>query len=165
LFIQEYALARLWQRWGVEPVAIFGEILGVADVALTVSFFDLGGDSLTGAMVTARINKVFGTKISLREFVSDPISAILAAQIHKQMTLAERQHHVLAVLADFPWPDQCSDSLMAADGVGAGAFLPCSQYLRHCARASSEAAVPRESNWAYRSAQPARCGGLCALGA
>lgn len=71
--------------------AIFGEILGVADVAPTVSFFDLGGDSLTGAMVAARIYKVFGTKISLREFVSDPIPAILAAQIHKQMTLAERQ--------------------------------------------------------------------------
>lgn len=69
--------------------AIFGEILGVADVAPTASFFDLGGDSLTGAMVTARINKVFGTKISLREFISDPVSATLAAQIHKQMTLAE----------------------------------------------------------------------------
>jgi len=68
--------------------AIFGEILGVEDVAPSASFFDLGGDSLTGAVVTARINGIFGTKISLREFVTDPVPAVLAAQIRQHTTRA-----------------------------------------------------------------------------
>ncbi|HEY6315179.1 MAG TPA: beta-ketoacyl synthase N-terminal-like domain-containing protein [Streptosporangiaceae bacterium] len=70
--------------------AIFGEILGIEDVDPTMSFFDLGGDSLTGTQVAARITEVFGTKISLREFFDDPTAATLAAQIHKHTTRTER---------------------------------------------------------------------------
>jgi phthiocerol/phenolphthiocerol synthesis type-I polyketide synthase E len=69
--------------------AIFGGVLGVEDVGPRLSFFDLGGDSLTAALVTARITEVFGTKIPLREFVADPTPATVAARIREQMTRAE----------------------------------------------------------------------------
>jgi phthiocerol/phenolphthiocerol synthesis type-I polyketide synthase E len=65
--------------------AIFGEILGIADAGYATSFFDLGGDSLTGTQVVARIREVFSAELSLREFFDDPTVATVAAHIRERM--------------------------------------------------------------------------------
>jgi amino acid adenylation domain-containing protein len=51
LFVIEYALARLWQRWGVEPVAMFGHSVGEYAAACVAGVFQ-ERDAL--ALVAAR---------------------------------------------------------------------------------------------------------------
>ncbi|MDT0223200.1 non-ribosomal peptide synthetase, partial [Gordonia sp. AC31] len=61
--------------------ALVAEILGVSDVGVTTSLFDLGGNSLTATRVAARAAEHFGTTVSARDVFADPTVRGLAAVI------------------------------------------------------------------------------------
>ncbi|KSU58247.1 MULTISPECIES: non-ribosomal peptide synthetase [unclassified Gordonia (in: high G+C Gram-positive bacteria)] len=61
--------------------ALVAEILGVSDVGVTTSLFDLGGNSLTATRVAARAAEHFGTTVSAREVFADPTVRGLGAVI------------------------------------------------------------------------------------
>ncbi|GAA2642234.1 hypothetical protein GCM10010399_90190 [Dactylosporangium fulvum] len=62
---------------------IYAEVLGVDRVGITDNFFHLGGDSITGSRLAARIAEAFGVDVSLRTMLTLPtvaeVSAALAA--------------------------------------------------------------------------------------
>jgi acyl transferase domain-containing protein len=65
---------------------IFGEVLGVAEPDPTVSFFDLGGDSLTASQVVARVRDAYSVVLTLREFLDHCSIGELARHIDQFMT-------------------------------------------------------------------------------
>lgn len=66
---REHALARIWSR-----------VLGIADIGVTDSFFDLGGDSLRAMELIARARATLGIEISLQHLFEQPtIKGLLAA--------------------------------------------------------------------------------------
>ncbi|OUC76204.1 non-ribosomal peptide synthetase, partial [Gordonia lacunae] len=78
---------------GAEPPAtateaalagLVAEILGVNDVGVTTSLFDLGGNSLTATRVAARAAERFDTTVSARAVFADPTIRGLAAVIDDQ---------------------------------------------------------------------------------
>jgi thioesterase domain-containing protein/acyl carrier protein len=65
-------------------VEIWEELIGVEGIGVTDDFFDLGGDSLIGVMVFARIEEVLGRNL--------PVSILLTAStIRKQVDLIQNQ--------------------------------------------------------------------------
>jgi amino acid adenylation domain-containing protein len=58
--------------------AIWSEVLMLPRVGVRDNFFELGGDSLSATRAFARINRDFGTHISLREMLDNPTIAGLA---------------------------------------------------------------------------------------
>ncbi|MCX5046727.1 amino acid adenylation domain-containing protein [Aldersonia sp. NBC_00410] len=59
---------------------IFGAVLGIDDVGIDESFFDLGGDSLVATKVVARINSALGSSVALRDLFDAPTVAQIAAR-------------------------------------------------------------------------------------
>ena len=57
---------------------LFAEVLGADRVWADDSFFDLGGDSLLGMRLVARVQAVLGAELSIRELFSDPTPAGIA---------------------------------------------------------------------------------------
>jgi|GEM_PF-2366567 len=65
-------------------VKIWEDLIGVEGIGVTDDFFDLGGDSLVGVMVFARIEEVLGRNL--------PVSILLtASSIRKQVELIENR--------------------------------------------------------------------------
>jgi amino acid adenylation domain-containing protein len=60
---------------------LWAEILGLPDIGRDDDFFGLGGDSLTGAVVGARIHAVLGVELSLGTIADHPTISALAALI------------------------------------------------------------------------------------
>jgi amino acid adenylation domain-containing protein len=58
---------------------IWAEILELPDIGREDDFFNLGGDSLSGAIVAARIHAVLGVELSLGEIADHPTILALAA--------------------------------------------------------------------------------------
>ncbi|MBN4926179.1 amino acid adenylation domain-containing protein, partial [Hoyosella rhizosphaerae] len=58
--------------------AIFAEVLGVEQVSVADSFFELGGNSLMATRVIARVNESFGTELIVRELFEAPTVSSLA---------------------------------------------------------------------------------------
>ncbi|RBO90906.1 non-ribosomal peptide synthase protein (TIGR01720 family)/amino acid adenylation domain-containing protein, partial [Nocardia puris] len=58
----------------------FGDVLGVDRVGLDDDFFELGGNSLVGTQVIARINRAVGANLSVRDLFEAPAVAALAAR-------------------------------------------------------------------------------------
>ncbi|WP_278314498.1 non-ribosomal peptide synthase/polyketide synthase [Lolliginicoccus levis] len=63
---------------------IFTEVTNHERVGATVSFFDLGGNSLSATLVTTRINEAFGCDLNLRDLFESPTVAGLAALVEHQ---------------------------------------------------------------------------------
>ncbi|WP_328912415.1 MULTISPECIES: type I polyketide synthase [unclassified Streptomyces] len=69
--------------------AVFRDVLGLPSVAADVSFFHLGGDSLSMAQVLARVRRAYAVRVPVREFVARPTPQGLAALIESR-TAADR---------------------------------------------------------------------------
>ncbi|MEO9330057.1 amino acid adenylation domain-containing protein, partial [Gordonia aurantiaca] len=70
---------------------IVGEILGIDEIGVTASLFDLGGNSLTAARVAARAAEIFDTAVSARDLFSDPTVRGLAAIIDRRLAGADAE--------------------------------------------------------------------------
>jgi amino acid adenylation domain-containing protein len=68
----EVAVARIW-----------GELLGVSAVGVNESFFDLGGHSLLGAQLLARVRSELRVELPLQTLFEAPTVAALAAEIDR----------------------------------------------------------------------------------
>ncbi|MCX5046521.1 amino acid adenylation domain-containing protein [Aldersonia sp. NBC_00410] len=60
---------------------VFGELLGVEQVGVDESFFDLGGNSLLATRAVARINASIDGTVALRDLFDAPTAAQLATRI------------------------------------------------------------------------------------
>ena len=60
---------------------IWAEIFDLPDIGRDDDFFNLGGDSLSGAIVAARIHAALGVELSLGEIADHPTVLALAAFI------------------------------------------------------------------------------------
>ncbi|WP_240660334.1 non-ribosomal peptide synthetase [Streptomyces sp. WAC 01529] len=61
--------------------ALFGEVLGLGRVGADASFFDLGGDSLLGMRLVARVRAVLDVEVGIGELFGAPTAADLARLI------------------------------------------------------------------------------------
>jgi amino acid adenylation domain-containing protein len=93
---QHALLAPDQARWGInrEPIAprnpteeklagIIGEVLNIGRISVHDNFFDLGGHSLLGIQVVARVRKVFQVELPLRSLFEEPTVAGLSLEIEK----------------------------------------------------------------------------------
>ncbi|MCK0438394.1 amino acid adenylation domain-containing protein [Gordonia alkaliphila] len=78
---------------------VFGEILGMDEVSVTESFFDLGGNSLSAMRVVGRIAEVLDVEFSIADVFADPTVRGLAAAV------ADRAPALPPVLPAAPRPD------------------------------------------------------------
>ena len=60
---------------------LFEQVLGVTQVGVTDSFFDLGGHSLLGTILMALVAERLGVQVSLKTFLGDPTIGGLARAI------------------------------------------------------------------------------------
>jgi len=58
-------------------------LLGVARVGKDDNFFDLGGHSLMGAQLIAKISNTFGVELSLRSLFDHPTVGEVSAEIER----------------------------------------------------------------------------------
>lgn len=65
---------------------IVSDLLGLQHVNVTDNFFMLGGNSLLGAQVIARMADTFGVEISLRNLFEGPTVAHLSVEIERLLT-------------------------------------------------------------------------------
>ncbi|WP_280242010.1 non-ribosomal peptide synthetase [Nocardia abscessus] len=61
--------------------AVFGEVLDRERVGVDLSFFELGGNSLSATKVVARVNAALGSRIALRDLFDAPTVAQLSARV------------------------------------------------------------------------------------
>jgi amino acid adenylation domain-containing protein len=62
---------------------ILGELLDLEEIALEDNFFMLGGHSLLGAQLIARLRDAFGVDITLRSLFEAPTVAALSAEVER----------------------------------------------------------------------------------
>jgi acyl carrier protein len=67
--------------------SILGSLLGVERVDMKENFFVLGGHSLLGAQLIARVRREFGVELSLRVLFEAPTLAALSADIQRLLVL------------------------------------------------------------------------------
>jgi acyl carrier protein len=64
-------------------ISIVAELLGGVALGVDDNFFDLGGHSLLGAQVIARLRDAFGVELSLRTLFDSPTAAGISAEIER----------------------------------------------------------------------------------
>ncbi|MYZ13726.1 phosphopantetheine-binding protein, partial [Streptomyces sp. SID337] len=64
---------------------LFGEILGLGRVGTDMSFFDLGGDSLSGMRLVARVRAVLDVEVGIGELFGAPTVAGLARCVGERL--------------------------------------------------------------------------------
>ncbi|HEX2206485.1 MAG TPA: phosphopantetheine-binding protein [Longimicrobium sp.] len=65
---------------------VWSELLGVPRVGVRDDFFALGGHSLLGLQVLARVREAFQVELSLRDLFHAPTIAALAERIDEAVT-------------------------------------------------------------------------------
>ncbi|MFY2790879.1 amino acid adenylation domain-containing protein, partial [Rhodococcus sp. MALMAid1271] len=60
---------------------VFGDLLGMSQVSVTSSFFEIGGNSLIAMRLVARLNAALGTDIGIRDLFDAPTVRALSAGI------------------------------------------------------------------------------------
>jgi amino acid adenylation domain-containing protein len=77
--------ASAWPRTGTEQrvAEILGELLNLEEIGLHDNFFMLGGHSLLGAQLIARLRDAFGVDIALRSLFEAPTVAALSAELER----------------------------------------------------------------------------------
>ena len=73
----------------VRLAAVLEDVLGVQPIGLADNFFMLGGHSLLGTQLIARLREIFGVELSLRTVFDHPRLEDLAAQIEQALRLNE----------------------------------------------------------------------------
>ena len=71
---------------------IWAEILELPDISRDDDFFNLGGDSLSGAVVAARIHAVLGVELSLGAIADRPTVSALAVFLDEFSTHGRHQN-------------------------------------------------------------------------
>jgi amino acid adenylation domain-containing protein len=74
-------------------VSILAELLGLEKVGVNDNFFFLGGHSLLGTQLIARVRSIFGVELALRKVFDSPTAAELSSEIER---LLSAQHEVSA---------------------------------------------------------------------
>jgi len=74
-------------------VSILAALLGLERIGLNDNFFFLGGHSLLGTQLIARVRNTFGVELSLRKVFDSPTAAELSDEIER---LLSRQHEISA---------------------------------------------------------------------
>ncbi|SES10973.1 Phosphopantetheine attachment site [Streptomyces sp. yr375] len=71
---------------------LFGEALGLTDIEPDESFFELGGDSLIGVKLLARIRETYPVEIKMRSLFASATAADLAALIERRLADPDHDH-------------------------------------------------------------------------
>ncbi len=71
--------------------AVWEQLLGIEGIGIHDNFFDLGGNSLSGTQLVAKLRQVFQVELPLRELFEDPTIAAVAGIIEKQSTQQEEK--------------------------------------------------------------------------
>ena len=80
---------------------LLGGLIGASQVDVEANFFALGGHSLVGAQLIARVRRVFGVEMSLRVLFDGPTVAELSAEIERLLALkpdVANNHEVQGVM-------------------------------------------------------------------
>jgi amino acid adenylation domain-containing protein len=72
-------------------LSILKSLLGIRDISLNDNFFLLGGHSLLGAQLIAKVRQDFGVKLTLRNLFGNPTVAGMAAEIERLMLANSQQ--------------------------------------------------------------------------
>jgi len=96
-------LAHLFNKSFVAPrndierslALIFREVLACEPISVNDNFFSLGGDSLKGAQVMARIGARHGVEVALSTLFSHPTIATLAVEVNATRAAAEDRYRKL----------------------------------------------------------------------
>ncbi|MBL0044992.1 MAG: amino acid adenylation domain-containing protein [Flavobacteriales bacterium] len=98
--------------------SIWGDVLGTEDIGVHDNFFDLGGHSLTGIQLLARIEQRLGSVIPLKNLFLAPTIALMAELIQDRTTLPTWTH-LLPIQ-----PEGSRVPLFCVHGDEANVFLP-----------------------------------------
>jgi amino acid adenylation domain-containing protein len=79
---------------------IWSEVLGVERVGVHDHFFDLGGYSLLGVKVVARVQQAFGVSLPLHTLFQAPTIEALSQAIARAQLLAQPEDEILRLLAE-----------------------------------------------------------------
>jgi amino acid adenylation domain-containing protein len=93
--LRHYTLPNLDDSNGEKPrteteillADIWAEILELPEISVDTDFFNLGGDSLRGAVVAARIHAAFGIELTLGAIADHPTISTLAAFIDERRSM------------------------------------------------------------------------------
>ncbi|HVM59919.1 MAG TPA: amino acid adenylation domain-containing protein [Verrucomicrobiae bacterium] len=88
--------------------SILGPLLGLENVDVEENFFALGGHSLLGAQLMARVRDTFGVEVPLRTLFEAPTIAELSAEIERRLVAkleAMSDSEVQRLLDSSPRPD------------------------------------------------------------
>ncbi len=78
------------ERTAAAILAIWREVLGIADVGIDENFFDIGGSSLLATRIAGRLSLDLGRNVSAADILANPSVRSLAAAITGQASAMNR---------------------------------------------------------------------------